>query len=69
MLKILKDGKGKWTGEGNGYLVPSWEEISKPSREGGFIKVYNLLLLQGVLIWYSPDNHLQPLDKKEHLQP
>lgn len=27
MPKILKGGKVKWTGEGNGYLVPSWEEI------------------------------------------
>lgn len=36
MLKILKDGKGKWTGEGNGYLVPSWEEISSLLEGGGF---------------------------------
>ena len=28
MPRILKGGKRKWTGEGNWYLVPSWEGIS-----------------------------------------
>ena len=36
MPKILKGGKGKWTGEGNGYLVPSWEEIRSLLEWGGF---------------------------------
>ena len=36
MPKILKGGKGRWTVEGNGYLVPSWEEISSFLEWGGF---------------------------------
>lgn len=49
MLKILKDGREKWTGRGNGYHMPSliFRRSIQPSEgEEGFSKVFVLLLLK-----------------------
>lgn len=72
MPKILKDGKEKWTGGGNGYRMPSliFRRSIQPSEgEEGFSKVFVLLLLKEFFTCSPPQEKKKRKEKEKESGP